>query len=150
MKQRGGKGGGSEAGGDTQYLGSGGSLQRWPGWVGVREGIQFTPEYQTRHVSLWNPGIPRVGKRGITWSHWAFPNLCIVFQGKKKILFYIDIFIFIYIIYRECSWMGPRSVGDSWSGGEGAPGFGGDFWQNPWGSAGLGMLFGGMFVPLEK
>lgn len=46
--------------------------------------------------------------------------------------------------------MGPRSIGDSWSGGEGAPGFGGDFWQNPWGSAGLGMLFGGVFVPLEK
>lgn len=148
------------AGGDTRYLGSAGTLQRWPGWVGVREGIKFTPEYQTGHVPLWNRGIPGGGRRGkaspgaIGLFQRLFQTCALCFKGKPSLL-YIYIFIFIYIIYRECS--------GSWDGGQGPlgilgaegkelggpRGFGGDggaggFWLNPWGSGGAGMHFGGV------
>lgn len=84
-----------------------------------------------------------------------FQTCALCFKEKKKFLLYTDIFIFIYIISRECSWelgWGQGVLGILRAGGKelgGPRGFGGDgggggFWLNPWGSAGLGMCFGGV------
>lgn len=100
VKQRGGKGGGARQEGTP---GLRWDLQRWPGWLGVREELNLPLSIKNGHISLWNSGIP-MGERHHL-EPLGFLQTCALFfkEKRKKPPLYLYIY-FIYIIYRECSW----------------------------------------------